>query len=93
MRRPVLVVFDVAADGRRNQVRGAIQRLGWAYQRSGWILRPSPTVTVDFVFEGLATLTTQTDRLLVVEPCVDCLRQSFWVPEAHAPWPASFVVV
>ena len=93
MRRPLIVMFDVSSDGRRNQVRDALRPLGSWYQRSVWVLAPTSTITVGYLAQGLDSLLKPADRLIVLEPCPACLRGALWVPAVDPPWRHDAAVV
>ena len=94
MRRPIVVAFDVSNDLKRDLVRGVLRRAGWAYQRSVWSIVPkSAGVDVRFLASGLSTFMAANDRLLVVEPCVDCHREALWLPAGYSPWPSGPSVI
>ena len=92
-RNAMLVIYDVAADGRRNRVRDALRPMGWWHQRSVWIVPPSPDHKPERLAQGLGSLLTAKDRLIVVEPCTACRRETMWTPASAPPWPSGPVTV
>ncbi len=84
MMRPVLVVYDIFDDQRRDRVRVLLAPLADRIQQSGWLIPAHCQVDPNHLADGLATTLTHTDRLRAYAPCADCVTHARWLP-AHQP--------
>lgn len=90
-RTPTLVLFDVANDRRRAQVRDQLAIEGWWYQRSLWVLASGRHPAQ--VVRNLQPYLEGSDRLIGVRPCLRCQRATRWWPQEVSPWPQSATTV
>lgn|GEM_PF-2319794 len=89
MNTPLIVVYDVLDDERRELVRRSLGPVADRFQQSGWYLPASAELTVGRVGAGLAGLLGPADRLGVWQPCPSCWRSVRWLPAgAWHPAPA-----
>jgi len=75
MNRPILVFYDIADDGRRQRLRATVRTLAFPVQQSFWMTPPT-SIRAERFADGLRGLIEPKDRLLLVKPCVECLRHS-----------------
>ena len=80
MNTPVIVVYDVADDHRRDLIRRSLRPVADRFQQSGWYLPADAGLTVERVGAGLAALLSPADRLGVWQPCPACWRTVRWLP-------------
>ncbi|MDT3440467.1 CRISPR-associated endonuclease Cas2 [Pseudofrankia sp. BMG5.37] len=80
MNTPIIVVYDVADDERRELVRRSLRPVADRFQQSGWYLPADRGLTAVRVGAGLAGLLSPADRLGVWQPCPACWRAVRWLP-------------
>jgi CRISPR/Cas system-associated endoribonuclease Cas2 len=78
---PLIVVYDVVDDDRRELVRQSLRPVADRFQQSGWHLPADVGLTVERVDAGLAGLLGPADRLGVWQPCPSCWRNTRWLPD------------
>lgn len=81
---PVIVLYDVSDDERRDALRALFHLSGQRFQQSAWMLAPGET-TPDRVVRGASTLLEPGDRLRAVRPCGACLARLCWWPATPDP--------
>lgn len=86
MRRPVVAIYDVVDDQRRERVRAALRPIADHAQQSVWVVGPIPGLTVDRLAEGLRGLLGGGDRLRLYELCAACQRRARWEPATPRPF-------
>ncbi|WP_261553708.1 CRISPR-associated endonuclease Cas2 [Frankia tisae] len=87
MNTPLVVVYDITEDARRDQVRAALRPFADRFQQSGWYLPAGSGLTANSVHTGLRGMLAEGDRLGVWQLCPECWRSARWLPE-HAWRPA-----
>lgn len=85
MRGPIVVTYDVAADGRRAELRARLRGEADRAQQSVWVLPPQSRVALEEVLRRLAWPLRPEDRLRLYEPCASCLRAARWLPPVPRP--------
>jgi CRISPR/Cas system-associated endoribonuclease Cas2 len=80
MRTPVIVVYDVCDDDRRDRLRRALRPVADRFQQSGWYLPADVGLTAGRVVTALDGLLGPGDRLGAYQPCPRCARAAQWLP-------------
>lgn len=65
---PVIVLYDVSDDERRDALRALFRLSGRRVQQSAWMLAPGET-TPERIVRGASTLLQPGDRLRAIRPC------------------------
>jgi CRISPR-associated endonuclease Cas2 len=78
--RPILVLYDIVDDARRNRIRAVLGDLGDRIQQSGWLIAAGGNVAADSLVAVLAGFAGTGDRIRVYSPCPSCTRDARWLP-------------
>lgn len=89
MTRPLLVVYDITDDRRRQRLRARLAPMAVWIQRSAWVVPPAPGLSARWLLAMLRPLTRSGDRLRIYEVCPACLARARCLPEdtAALDWP------
>ncbi len=81
MNTPLVVVYDVSEDERRERVTRSLRPVADRFQQSGWYVPAGTGLTAGRVGVGIAGLLGRGDRLGVWQPCPSCWRTVRWLPD------------
>ncbi|WP_131787810.1 hypothetical protein [Protofrankia symbiont of Coriaria ruscifolia] len=84
MKGPVIVVYDIADERRRELVRAALRPFADRFQQSGWYVPSVAGFTAARVTAGLSGLTLPGDRVAAYQPCQRCAPDMRWLPDDGA---------
>jgi CRISPR/Cas system-associated endoribonuclease Cas2 len=80
VKRPLLVVYDVFNDHRRDHLRTLLTPLADRIQQSAWIIPAHCAVDPDHLAAALTPATGPADRVGIHAPCPQCVIDSRWLP-------------
>jgi CRISPR-associated endonuclease Cas2 len=80
MRHPVLIIYDIFNDHRRDHLRVLLAPLADKLQQSAWLIPAHCQVDPARLADGLSAAISPADRLRIYAPCADCVIQARWLP-------------
>ena len=85
MSHPILVVYDVGDDDRRQALRAELSLSGQRVQQSTWLLAPGRSDNPARVVARTNPLLDPGDRLRALQPCASCVERLRWWPRRPHP--------
>jgi CRISPR/Cas system-associated endoribonuclease Cas2 len=82
---PILVVYDITRDGRRDRIRHVLADAAVRIQQSAWLVpgltrSTGPATTAQRLMAALIAQAGSGDRINAYAPCPTCARQARWLP-------------
>jgi CRISPR-associated endonuclease Cas2 len=80
MMRPILIVYDIFDDHRRERIRALLTPLADRIQQSSWLIPAHCHVNPHHLANGLEPALAPPDRLRIYAPCAHCVTAARWLP-------------